>query len=239
MGWEMDPSPEILRIWAGTARYKLRPWWSNYTYSNYIATSRAPFNPMQYVFRSTALVRGKHPYGIVIDDVKKDDTPRLYQWAGMLNGGVWKAEVAGLAANQLALASNGVDPDLSSNETKPPLVPQAGDPLLILTVLGMKDSGDPELPLIQVETAPGPVERDGKLRYHDRLMVNQRATSANFRVLLLPCRAGEALPTVSWDAAKQSATVSFPGQSDSLVFRVAADQRTRLGASRGEKVLIR
>ena len=66
MNWELDPTPEILRIWAGTTRYKLRPWWSNYTYSNYIATSRAPFNPMRHVFRSTALVRGAHPYGIVI-----------------------------------------------------------------------------------------------------------------------------------------------------------------------------
>jgi hypothetical protein len=239
MGWEMDPSPEILRIWAGTARYKLRPWWSNYTYSNYIATSRAPLNPMQYVFRSTALVRGKHPYGIVIDDVKKDDQQRLYQWAAMLNGGVWKADVAGLAPNQLALATSGVDPDLTSAQIKPPLVPKPGDPLLLVTVLGMEKSGDPSLPLFQVETAPGPVERDGKSRYHDRLMINQRAGSVNFRVLLLPCRAGEPLPAVTWDAAKQAATVGFPGQSDSLDFNIAADNRTRLAASRGGKVMIR
>jgi hypothetical protein len=237
MGWEMDPSPEIMRIWAGTARYKLRPWWSNYTYSNFITTSRAPYNPMQYVFRSTALVRGKHPYGIVIDDVKKDDATRLYQWAAMLNGGVWKAKVDGLAANQIALASTGVDPDLSSSAAKPEIVPKPGDPLLLVTAPGMDSSGDGSLPLMQVETAPGPVERDGKTRYHDRLMINRRAASANFRVLLLPVRAGEALPEVRWDATSQSASVSYPGQRDSLDFKISQEHRTLLTARRGELVM--
>ena len=105
MDWELDPSPENLRIWAGTARYKMRPWWANYNYSNYIPTSRAPFNPMQYVFRSTALVRGTHPYGIVVDDLKKDESPHLYQWAGMLNGGVWQAD--GFAEFHMVRSSTG------------------------------------------------------------------------------------------------------------------------------------
>ncbi len=238
MGWELDPSPENLRIWAGTARYKMRPWWSNYNYSNYIPTSRAPFNPMQYVFRSTALIRGVQPYGIVIDDLKKDESPHLYQWAGMLNGGVWKAEVPGLASNQIALATNGLDPDLNASETRKTLEPKAGDPLLIVTALGMDSSGDSKLHLLQVETAPGPSDRNGKPMFHDRLLINRRAVSANFRVLLLPVRAGSPIPVVSWDATRQTATVNFPGQPDTLHFNIADDQRTRLGASRGDKVMI-
>ena len=239
MGWELDPSPENLRIWAGTARYKMRPWWSNYNFSNYIPTSRAPFNPMKYVFRSTALIRGAHPYGIVIDDLKKDQSPHLYQWAGMLNGGVWKAEVPGLAPNQIALATSGVDPDLNSCETRKALEPKAGDPLLIVTALGMDSSGDSTLPVLQVETAPGPLDRNGKPMFHDRLLVNRRAVSANFRIILLPVRTGSPIPVVSWDATRQTAIVNFPGQNDTLRFNIADDQRTRLGASRGDKVMIR
>jgi hypothetical protein len=238
MGWELDPSPELMRIWAGTARYKLRPWWSNYTYSNYIPTSRAPFNPMQYVFRSTALVRGKHPYGIVIDDVKKDDATRLYQWAAMLNGGVWKAKVDGLAANQIALASTGVDPDLTSSDAKSEIVPKPGDPLLLVTALGMDSSGDESLPLMQVETAPGPEDRNGKPVFHDRLMINQRGASTSFRVLLLPVRAGEPLPTVKYDAASGIATVLLSTQSDTLRFASGEDKRSRLTASRDGRPLI-
>ena len=239
MGWKLDPSPENLRIWAGTNRYKLRPWWSNYNYSNYIPTSRAPFNPMRYVFRSTALVRGEHPYGIVIDDLKKDDTSCLHQWAGMLNGGVWKADVGGLAANQIALATNGVDPKLESGEIKPALVPRPGDPLLIVTVLGLEAGDATGLPLFQVETVPGPTDRNGKPTFHDRMKINHRASLANFRVLLLPVRAGSPLPVVSWDASKSTATVAFSGQNDKLRFEIGADHRTRLRANRGDSVLIR
>jgi len=61
--WELDPSDKNLKMFAGTARYKMRPWWATYNFSNYIATSRAPFNPMQYVYRSVALIRGTHNYG--------------------------------------------------------------------------------------------------------------------------------------------------------------------------------
>ncbi len=239
MGWELDPSPENLRIWAGTSRYKMRPWWSNYNYSNYIPTSRAPFNPMKYVFRSTALVRGSHPYGIVIDDLKKDDSPHLYQWAGMLNGGVWKADVAGLAANQVALAWHEGDPKLDSGAAKPALTPKAGDPLLLVTVLGVEESGDPGRPLFQVETAPGPPDRDGKAQFHDRLMINRRDTEVRFKVLLLPVRCGDPLPVVKFDAKSSGATVTWPDQSDTLRFLSGEDSRTRFSASRGDRVLIR
>jgi hypothetical protein len=234
MGWELEPSVENLRIWAGTSRYKLRPWWANYNSSNYIPTSRAPFNPMQHVFRSTALIRGANPYGIVIDDLKKDDSPHLYQWAAMLNGGVWKADVAGLAPNQLALAWREGDPNLESNEAKPALTPQRGEPLLLVIALGMEQSGEPGRPLIQVETAPGPPDRIGKPLYHDRLLVNRRAASVKFRILLLPLRAGDPLPTVKYDETTGSATVS----SDTLRFTIGKDQRTRLSASRDGNPLI-
>lgn len=193
---------------------------------------------MRHVFRSTALVRGEHPYGIVIDDLKKDDTSRLYQWAGMLNGGVWKADVSGLAANQIALASDGVDPKLDSGETKPALVPRPGDPLLIVTALGMDESGELDRPLMQVETAPGPPDRSGKPTFHDRLLVNRRASSVNFRILLLPIRAGDPLPVVQHDAASGIATVRFSAAGDTLRFSIGEDQRTRLSASRGERKMI-
>ena len=35
LGWEVEPSPDILRIFAGTARYKMRPWWATYDYETH------------------------------------------------------------------------------------------------------------------------------------------------------------------------------------------------------------
>jgi len=58
---------------------------------------------MQYVYRTVGLIRGKHAYGIMADDLKKDDAIHSYQWTAMLNGGVWQANYQGLSANELVL----------------------------------------------------------------------------------------------------------------------------------------
>jgi hypothetical protein len=243
LGWELDPSPENLRNWAGTARYKLRPWWANYTYSNYIPTCRAPFNPMQRVFRSTALVRGAHPYGVVVDDVQKDDATRLYQWVAMLNGGVWKAELPGLPPNQIALAYRPGDPDSKSAAAPDTLVPKPGEPLLLVCALGMDASGMPDRPLLEVERLPGVLEKSTgnapeQPLYYNRIAIQQRAASAAFRVLLLPVRAGSPMPRIAYDAAAQVATVRWGNQTDRLQFQLGNDQRTRLAIERDGKPIL-
>jgi hypothetical protein len=39
-----------------------------------------PYNPVERALRTTALVRGSHPYVMVVDDIKKDATPHEYAW---------------------------------------------------------------------------------------------------------------------------------------------------------------
>ena len=236
LGWEIEPSPRVLEIFAGTARYKMRPWWSTYNYANYMPTCRAPFNPMQRVFRTVGLMRGKSPYGFVVDDVKKDDATHLYQWAAMLNGGVWRAEIPGLAKSQIALALGDGDPNVNSAETKPAITPKPGEPLLLVTALGMEDSGDATMPLMEVARLPGPADRNGKPQFYDRLVINHRATEANYRVLLTPFRAGEALPEIS--TANDKAVIKWSGQSDEIKFAADENQRTKISVTRGGKEIL-
>jgi len=241
MNWELDPSPEIQKIFAGTARYKLREWWAAYTFSNYIATSRALFNPMQYVYRTTGLVRGAHPYGYVVDDLKKDDKTHLYTWIAMLNGGVWKANVAGLPANMTALGFRAQSDDLvkfaAGASAKPAIAPRAGEPLLLVCVLNLNASGQSGLPLVAVETLPGTKDRQGVLDAYDRLSINSSAAAGEFKVLLLPYRAGEPLPKVSYDAGSQKALVDWPGQTDEFDFRTDESHRTHVAVRRGGSLL--
>ncbi len=236
LGWEIEPSPRVLEIFAGTARYKMRPWWANYDYANFMPTCRAPFNPMQRVFRTVGLVRGQHPYGFIVDDLKKDDAPHLYQWAAMLNGGVWPAEVSGLAKNQIALAFRAGDPDVNSPVAKASIKPQAGEPLLIVTALGMDESGDPATPLFEVARLEGPKDHNGKPQFYERLVINRHADAANFRVLLLPVRAGEKFPEVSF--ADGNTAINWSGQRDEIKFSSDASQRTRLVVKRGDKEIL-
>ncbi len=238
--WEMDPSSEIARIFAGTARYKLRPWWPNSNFSNYIATSRASFNPMEYVFRSAGIVRGSHPYAFVFDDVKKDGESRLYQWSAMLNGGVWQANVPGLAPNQFALAflppPQGKAFDASA--PKSILTPKRGDPVLIVTALGMAKSDDPALPLFQVETVEHAPDSKGRPQRYDRFLINQKTTSATYRILLTAIRHGDPIPRIESDAAGVEVTVSAPGQVDTISFRNTGNARTGFRIARGDRVLV-
>jgi hypothetical protein len=220
-GWEVEPAPEILKIFAGTARYKLRPWWMP-LYSNYIPTSRAPYNPMAYVFRSTVLVRGTHSYGLVIDDLKKDDKPRLYQWTAMLGGGIWQAEVEGLAENQMVLAKR---EELTLYPSPRPLItPQPGEPLLLVCALGMKQLGNE--PLLKVSQEPCGADRYGKETFYQRIAIAQTAQQVNYRVLLIPFRMGEPLPQVS------GSTVTWNDQTDSFDFTTGPDGRTHSAVTR-------
>ncbi len=198
LGWEMDPSPGIARIFAGTARYKLRPWWGNYAQSNFIATSRAPFNPMERVLRRVALARGPRPVAFVMDDVKKDDTVRHYQWTAMLGGGVVRAELPGLPARAIALAHAGPDHDFTKSDIAPARVPSAGEPLLL--VYSLEDynpapAAAASAPGFAIQRVSAVRNRAGNLGYSDQLSLSRHAAGTVFRIALVPHRAGDPLPS--------------------------------------------
>jgi hypothetical protein len=218
--WEMDPSAEIAQIFAGTARMKWRPWWPNYNYSNFIATARAPFNPMEYVFRSTGLVRGPHPFGFVVDDVRKDDQSRTYEWTAMLNGGVWRAAGVDIPRQVIALATSSQDEGVTSQGGKPAIEPQPGDPLLLIWPLGMDDAES------AIERLEGPPGRKGEKQFYNRVVVRRHADVSRFRVLLLPMRFGAPLPKVTYDPNDQMARIIWPDHQVSLRFEIGADQRS-------------
>ncbi len=39
-----------------------------------------PRSPVQRAFRTAGLIRGKHPYVLIVDDIQKDASPHVYQW---------------------------------------------------------------------------------------------------------------------------------------------------------------
>jgi hypothetical protein len=231
-GWEVDPSPEVLKIFAGTARYKLRPWWMP-LYCNYIPTCRAPYNPMQYVFRSTALVRGEQPYGLVIDDLKKDEKDHLYQWTAMLGGGIWQADIARLAENQMVLAKR--EELATYPEVRPLIKPEAGEPLLLVCALGMKKLGDE--PLMKVSQEPCGKDRYGKDTVYQRIAIAQTTQQANYRVLLIPFHMGEALPQVK-QLSPETFEVSSNNQRDVLSFKSSEKGRTLTQVTRNGKTIL-
>ena len=230
--WELDPSPENLKMFAGTTHYKMRPWWATYTFSNYIATSRSLFNPMQYVYRTVGLVRGKHPYGLVIDDLKKDEQTHLYQWTAMLNGGVWQADVPGLSKGQVALAYRTIGADKIGSKNL--ISPSAGEPLLLVCNLSAPESSDASIPKIQVSTETGIKDKQGITQLYDRIAIHKEAKNVTYRVLLIPFRYGEPLPKMT--SIIGITTIEWADQKDVVKFEVN-NHRTSAEISRDGKVI--
>ena len=100
--WEIETDPDVVKIFKGTQDYRVnfyRPPLSN----PWFPTLRAPFNPVRYAFRSMALVRGTHPYVVVVDDLRKDDEDHRYQW--QMIGGFHAVTLPGLGDEDLVLAT--------------------------------------------------------------------------------------------------------------------------------------
>lgn len=114
--------------------------------------------------------QGRHSYGFVLDDLRKDGKEHLYQWVAMLSGGVWQASYPGVPAGSLVLGyEKSRDVLGTAMTTMPPygdskghaglITPSPGDPLLLVLPLTPEDSGDPAHPLIVAETASGPLDK--------------------------------------------------------------------------------
>ncbi len=80
--WEIETHPFVVQILKGTQHYRI-PYESEPLNNPWFPTLRAEFNPVQYAFRSVGLIRGNHPYVVVVDDVRKDGRAHRYEWRMM------------------------------------------------------------------------------------------------------------------------------------------------------------
>ncbi|MFZ4456874.1 MAG: hypothetical protein ACOYOT_11710 [Bacteroidales bacterium] len=224
-GWELEPDPEILNYFKGTSHYKMRVWWPSYNFSNFIPTLRALWNPVEYAYRSTGLIRGKHSYGLIVDDLKKDKSEHLYQWTGMLAKGVYQAQYENVPTGCAVLGFNEKFINMKKGEAFEPIVPADGDPLLLVCSLDAANGAE-----VAVNTLK---DEDGK--DYNRLTIEKKGIQLNDKVLLIPFYFGEKLPKINF--ANGKAVVKWADQTDELNFAVK-DNRTKINVIRGGKVIL-
>lgn len=182
-----------------------------------------PFNPMRQVLRTIGLVRGAKPYALVIDDVRKDDSPHSYRWIASIPKDLVLVQGASLPA--------GADPAKDLVLEEPAATGNRRLLIRILNATGTPTAGAP----FTTNPNPGktldfsaPVE-GGAFAYTQtisnaatseswkRLVIERSETIApDFRILMLPFRAGDALPvTVS---SPSSLSVTIGSQTDTFAF---------------------
>jgi len=100
--WEIETDRDVVKIFKGTQRYRIN-YWQPPLSNPWFPTLRAPFNPVRYAFRSAGLVRGRHPYAVCIDDIRKNDESHLYEW--QMIGGFHAIALPELGPEDLVLSA--------------------------------------------------------------------------------------------------------------------------------------
>jgi hypothetical protein len=177
-------------------------------------------HPVQYAYRTAGLVRGRHPYALIVDDYRKDDQEHLYQWLMQVPEDVHiVSRSAGTPGQDQVL-------DLLLGE-------RDGDRRLLLRVLAAGCAPD-EAKLVQTESKLESYEhvfRNNVITYQ-RISLPLNSALGHFKVLLYPHRKGDLLPRTQLDHDQLHIRVGT--QRDHFHFQPAADGRTRLSMTRNE-----
>ncbi|MFP5039823.1 hypothetical protein [Parasediminibacterium sp. JCM 36343] len=241
-GWELETRPDNFKYFVGTTHYKMRYWWPSYNFSNFVPNLRALWNPVEYVYRSAGLIKGNHPYSIIVDDAKKDANQHLYQWTAMTAKGVWKADYKNVPKGAVVLAHDDkLEKDWAKGTDVAPLSPKTGDPLLLVYSIAKPNEENN----VVMETVKEATKADGikftnfvqSIGSYNRLAINKNTVTANFKVLLIPFKYGEELPTITTEGS--ITTIAWKdGQKDVLDFAVDATNRTKVMVMRDGKEVV-
>jgi len=246
--WKVSPDtdPELVSYYRGTDRFKTRLWGESYWDQNWGPIMKIAGTPVRHAFRSAGIVRGKHPWALIVDDIAKDNAVHLYQWLMQVPAGTRIANIplADDAVPGVVLTKAPAEPwQYDKAESLPP-----NTPCLLLFLLRQSESqGGPSKMANQVNDARLPIRLEqiaspkqiGSKSVKNRLIVEARAVDPEFRILMVPWRSGEPMPHVRWDEQKKTAEISWKGQSDQITFAKGADQRSRFTISRDGRELLK
>lgn len=200
---------------------------------------RQPNHPVQKAFRTAGIVRGPHPYALVVDDIRKDDAVHHYDWILTLEPDLQM--IRGAKGYDVFLT--GSDPTQSKPKAKEPLPPEAeagkpiptGQPVLLVRVLNRtQESAVTAAPTIDTTPVPTGSRADGVRR----LILPADAVSPDYKVLLYPFRMGEPLPKTTWNAAHTAVTIEIGGVRDTVIFSPSKSGKTDVSIARGTTPLI-
>ncbi len=148
-----------------------------------------------YAYRTAAFARGRRLYGLIIDDIKKDDTKREYVWNAPLPKDIYTAESYTLDGDTAVLT----DPE---DKTRHLLVKVFGNSTPGRFVVG------PVVPIAESR------HRKKGMRLWENLKYKSRTDGAKFRVLLYAYKDGDPLPNIA--GRRGNFTIAIGKQKDAV-----------------------
>ncbi len=242
----VETDPDVVAFFRGTQHDKMRIWGGSYFDQNWGPTMRvASANPVKSAFRTAGIVRGKHPYALIVDDTDKGDSrEHLYEWTMQVPSSVSLAEVAMPKDNPAATVL--VKTPGSDDWRSPNLQPaKPGTPALLVVLLDVPMTAAPQLwnffkytaQPFRLETQTHAGSKPGEIIARTKLVAPRRAEILRSRIALIPFRIGDELPQIRWDPEKCRTTIAWKDQKDTLNFPLT-DGRTRVSVLRDGKPIL-
>jgi hypothetical protein len=175
---------------------------------------RKSYNPVQKAFRSGMLVRGAHPYVVIVDDVRKDDGEHVYDWY---------MQVAGDLSHEVTADNDVILKDDSNRR---------------MLVRVLQADGKPAKNWAKFEEYDLSEQRKGQQTKGKRLVVTAKSVEPKFKILLVPFKENDALPKTTLNKGNDSISIEWSDQKDAIGFKTGSDGRTRIDIERGEKSIL-
>ncbi|MFA6292268.1 MAG: hypothetical protein WC637_10825, partial [Victivallales bacterium] len=196
---------------------------------------RAVDNPVRKAFRSVLLMRGAHPYVLILDDIQKDEQVRLYEWLLQTPDDLQALSIKGndmiLGVPEIGATDKAAKK--TAAEDKSAKIATEAAPRLLVRVLDVaakdnrtNDAGD----LIKYETfsvrrsANTGSDKDAGLG--KRAVVSSFSASPDYKILLFPYRDGQPLPTSVWSPDRKTLTITDKDVKDVFTFAQGEDGLT-------------
>lgn len=175
---------------------------------------RQPNQPVRKAFRTAGIVRGAHPYALVVDDIQVDDKTHRYDWQLVLEKDI-AIERQTRAGGQLDIVLKGTNSDAR----------------LLIRFLAGENLGDAVLEDFANCSDPkkyGPVHR---------LLVPSQSVAPDFKVFLYPFNPGAPQPVI--ERTKTGVSIAIAGQRDVITFAPLSAGKTDLTVAREGAATVR
>jgi hypothetical protein len=173
-------------------------------------------------FRTTGMIRGKHTYIFVMEDIQKDKNAHLYQFGAILD-------------DDLIQKSTNFDNKLSDYKNDIIIGANGKPENLLVRLLQVSDDSAQFPGKVFKYTLTNPGQKDKEI---NKLTINSTSVAPDFKVLFFPHKEGEVLPKTSWNKAKTVLKVEWADQQDELTFTKQPDGRTSLKVMRSGKEIV-
>ena len=189
----------------------------------YVESRKRQVNtPVIKSFRTSGLVRGTHPYTLIIDDIQRNAMAARYDWNITLMSDVVRVTnlPTGCQASDIVLGGSA---DITSGSLK---TNASG---LLIRVLDQ--NGAP----VSVQLKMNIGQSNEQINV---LTLSTQAISPNYKIMMFPFRNGEALPSTTWNTQRNQVTVTFSDQTDLVTFTPAASGKTDVVITRNGTTIV-